>query len=506
MSGELTIESLTVMLPDGRTLLRNAGLTVCAGEMVVLVGPSGSGKSTLLNLVSGHGEADGIGVSGRVNVREGARVGVVFQQLALFDELTPRENVQFAIDHRGGEPPAEYEAAQRLDDMSVPAKGRTGNLSGGERQRVALARTLATKPDILLFDEPTTGLDPLRAREAAEMIANAHRQSGQTVPPVVIVVTHDYAAFLPHNPRLVLLDPTEKSLRDVTQEELAGFFGADRAVQAERAATPPRPLLDRVRPWVEGPGTALLTLLGAAKAPFQGWGQAKWKTRYLRHYMRMSLFGTTALYVAIAGALMGFVTVFFGFSQLPYKDMTLPLVLEEFLGATGYGAFRVVAPLLICVLLASKCGAAVAADIGARRMARQFEAMRSLGARPRHYLYGNIALSLAIAGPALTLIAFVSNCYASLVAFLLASDNATVAVFQRNYLATLWEGTLLPDGAWWVLLKTAVSGLLIAALSYAIGARAKSSPTDVSRDVGLTIFWASLAVLGLHAALAFVEF
>jgi len=505
MSGEsaLTIESLTVMLPDGRTLLRNAGLTVCAGEMVVLVGPSGSGKSTLLNLISRHGEADGIGASGRVRVRDGARVGVVFQQLALFDELTPRENVQFAIDHRGdGEPAAEYEAAQRLDEMSVPAKGKTGSLSGGERQRVALARTLAMKPDILLFDEPTTGLDPLRAREAAEMIAGTHRDSGQTV----IVVTHDYAAFLPHNPRLVLLDPAEKSLRDVTPEELAGFFDTGCGEQAEPAAAPPRPMLDRVRPWVEGPGTALLTLFGAAKAPFQGWGQAKWKTRYLRHYMRMSLFGTTALYVAIAGALMGFVTVFFGFSQLPYKDMTLPLVLEEFLGATGYGAFRVVAPLLICVLLASKCGAAVAADIGARRMARQFEAMRSLGARPQHYLYGNIALSLAIAGPVLTLIAFVSNCYASLVAFLLASDNATVAVFQRNYLATLWEGTLLPDGAWWVLLKTAASGLLIAALSYAIGARAKSSPTDVSRDVGLTIFWASLAVLGLHAALAFVEF
>jgi len=497
----LKVESLTVTLPDGRALLRDAGLTVADGEMVVLVGPSGSGKSTLLNLIAGNRDgADGVEVSGEVGVGDGARVGVVFQQLALFDELSPAENVQFAIDHRG-EPGEAGEAEGRLEAMSAPTQGRTGRLSGGERQRVAIARTLAMEPDILLFDEPTTGLDPHRAREAAGLISDTHRESGATV----IVVTHDYRAFLPHSPRLVLLDPAAKRLRDVGSDELDDFFAGPAECGGPGGAARPQPLLERARPWVEGPGRALLTLLDAGRAPFQGWGRAKWKARYLRHYSGMVLFGTTMIYVAIAGMLLGFVTVSFGFSQLPYRDMTLPLVLEEFLSATGYGAFRVVAPLLICVLLASKCGAAVAADVGARRMARQFEAMRSLGAEPRHYLYGNIALSLSLAGPALTLVAFASNWYASLVAFLLSSDASTVAVFRRNYLATLWDGTF-PDGMGWVMLKTAVSGLLIAALSYVLGARAKSSPTDVSRDVGLTIFWASLAVLGLHAALAFVEF
>ena len=113
---------------------------------------------------------------------------------------------------------------------------------------------------------------------------------------------------------------------------------------------------------------------------------------------------------------------------------------------------------------------------------------------------------MTVAAPALTLIAFIANCYASLVAFLLTSDGATVSVFRRNYFTTLWTDTILPEGVGWVLLKTAASGLLIAALSYAIGSRPKPSHIGVSRDVGLTIFWASLAVLGLHSAFAFFEF
>lgn len=488
----LTIESLTVTLPNGHALLQDANLTVGAGEFVILAGPSGSGKSTILDIITGG--ANGLGVSGDIQLERS--VGVVFQNLALFDELSPHENVQFAIDHRGGG--HNGEAKQRLDELSVPDRNRMCDLSGGERQRVALARTLAMKPEVLLFDEPTTGLDPHRARAVAELISRTN-DSGRTV----IVVTHDCGAFLPYKPRLVLLDPSKKHLRDVTPRELASFFS--QASESGEENLESGPAHGRLRAWAEGPGDAMLTLLDAARAPFQGWGQPRWKAKYLFHYLRMVLFGTTALYVAIAGVLLGFVTVFFGFSQLPYRDMTLPLVLEEFLAATGYGAFRVVTPLLICVLIASKCGAAVAADVGVRRLSHQFEAMRSLGASPRKYLYGNIALSLAVAAPALTLVAFAANCYASLVAFLLATDGATVSVFRRNYFTTLWTD-VLPDGTGWVLLKTVVSGLLIAALSYAIGSRKKSSPTDVSRDVGLTIFWASLAVLGLHAALAFCEF
>ncbi len=493
----LSIDTLSVTLPEGRTLLRSANLIVEDGEFIVLAGPSGSGKSTLLNLMAR--QTSHMEVSGDIHTKNDATIGVVFQKLALFDELSPLDNVQFAIDHRkrqaeGGE------ARRRLAEMSVPLHAKTGTLSGGERQRVALARTLAMEPDILLFDEPTTGLDPQRAKAVADLISRTHRNSGRTT----IVVSHDYAAFIPHQPRLVLLDPSEKRLRDVTPQELDDFFRSqteeEQEVQQRVVA-----VSGQMRAIVEAPGEVALTLLDAANAPFRGWSRPQWKVHYLLHYLRMVLFGNTALYAVIAGTLTGFVTIFFGFSQLPYRDMTLPLVMEEFLAATGYSAFRVVAPLLICVLIAGKCGASIAADIGTRRLTHQFDAMHNLGANPRHYLYGNISLSMAIAAPILTLIAFAANCYASLVAFLLSSDGATVSAFRRNYFATLWTDTL-PKGIGWVLLKTAGSGLLIAALGYAIGSRAKPSHTGVSRDVGLTIFWASLAALGLHSAFAFFEF
>ena len=221
----------------------------------------------------------------------------------------------------------------------------------------------------------------------------------------------------------------------------------------------------------------------------------------------MVALGTTALYVAIAAAMLGFVTVFFAFSQFPYAQVTTPLLTEEFLAATGYSAYRVLVPLLIAILMAGKCGASVAADLGARRVTRQFDALRNLGVDPAHYLHGNVVIALLIAGPLLTMIAYLSNCYASLIAFLMTSEETTVTVFSRNYFATVWPIThAVPAGTGWVMLKAATSGILIAALSYAIGSRPKVSSVDVGRDVGLTIFWASLGVLMLHALYSFVEF
>ena len=222
----------------------------------------------------------------------------------------------------------------------------------------------------------------------------------------------------------------------------------------------------------------------------------------------MVVFGTTAVYVALAGAMLGFVFTSFSFSRLPYTEVMMPLLTEEFLAATGYSTFRVVVPIMVGVLIAGKCGAAVAADVGARRLTHQFDALLSFRVRPDSYLYGNIAVALIIGCPLLTAVAFATNCFAALVAFLMASPDTTVSMFYRNFFATTWwpSGHLFPNGTGWVLIKAAGEGLLIAALSYGLGSRPKASSPDVSRDVGLTIFWGSLAILLLHAVFSFIEF
>lgn len=511
----LMLDQLSITLPTGRVLLRSANLVVNGGEFVLLVGGSGSGKTTLLRLIAGLHDptADPIPLEGKIvfTGEDGStchpRIGLVFQNLALFDELSAQENVRFALDHAPHAKAAAFDrAGQLLQKLGVPRTTPLARLSGGERQRVAVARTLAQDPPILLFDEPTTGLDPARARDVAKLLADTHQGFGKTV----IVVTHDYRPFLMYQPRLVLLDSARHTLRDVSADDLESALETQVPFDGGAAESVPQngPLwLAALQRWVEAPGTIVLAIFLAAQSIAGGWGHFRWKARYLWHYLRMTMVGTTAVYVMFSGAMLGFVFTSFSFAQLPYAEVTVPLLTEEFLAATGYATYRVVVPLMISVLLAGKCGAAIAADVGTRRLTHQFDALRSFGVDPAHYYYGNIALALVIAAPLLTVLAFIANWYAALVAFLLSREEGTVAAFQRNFLSTVWPIThALPVGTGWAAVKVATSGLCIAAISYVLGARRKDSSPAVGRDVGLTIFWATLAVLALHSAYSFVEF
>ncbi len=511
----LSLRNLSIKLPHDRLLLCNANLEIAAGSFVLLVGASGSGKTTLLRLIAGLHEpedsaveVDGhLDIVGPDNQPHRPRVGLVFQNLALFDELSARDNVRFALDHASEiSPPAHTDADRLLHQLGVPADNSLARLSGGERQRVAVARTLAQDPPILLFDEPTTGLDPARARDVADLLADTHRQFGKTL----IVVTHDYRPFLKHAPRLVLLDSASFTLRDVSVDELQQSMETPRPVSKTVVARKPDALPSlqtRLQRWIEAPGEVILTILLAFRSMGAGWGRWRWKLRYLWHYLRMTMIGSTAIYVMFSGAMLGFVFTSFSFAQLPYAEVTVPLFVDEFLAATGYATYRVVVPLMISVLLAGKCGAAIAADVGTRRLTHQFDALRSFGVDPQSYFYGNIALALLLASPLLTVLAFASNWYAALLAFLLSRQEGTILAFERNFMSTVWPIThALPVGTAWAAVKVATSGLCIAAIAYVLGSRRKDSAVDVSRDVGLTIFWATLAVLALHSAYSFIEF
>ncbi len=171
----LTVEHLSITLPDGRQLFDEADLRIGPGEFVVLVGPSGSGKTTLLRHIAGLDDPDDtdLSISGRIEIgahvpSESAcpvehgeagvrpcRVGMVFQNHALFDELSAVENVRFALDHRPDARHVDANLAEKLlTELRVPLRGKLATLSGGERQRVAVARTLAMDPPVLLFGSP----------------------------------------------------------------------------------------------------------------------------------------------------------------------------------------------------------------------------------------------------------------------------------------------------------------------------------------------------------------
>jgi len=181
--------------------LRGIDLTARAGEMVAIVGPSGSGKSTIMNMITGidRPSAGTVVVDGRridemseeqLASWRGEHVGVVFQFFQLLPTLTALENAMLPMDFaRRGSKGERAERARRnleLVGLGAQADKLPSELSGGEQQRVAIARSLATEPELIIGDEPTGNLDTETAGEMFELFRTLNA-AGRTV----MYVTHD---------------------------------------------------------------------------------------------------------------------------------------------------------------------------------------------------------------------------------------------------------------------------------------------------------------------------
>jgi thiamine transport system ATP-binding protein len=190
----LAVDDVTVRFGE-RVVLDAVDLHVAAGEIVALLGPSGSGKSTLLRVIAGIVPAD----SGRV-VLDGVdithtpthrrSIGMVFQDEQLFPHMDVAGNAGFGLRMAGVDKRVREErVAQLLELVGLAGFGsrRIDGLSGGERKRVALARSLAPQPKLLLLDEPLTGLD----RELHDRLAVEVRTILESTNTTAVWVTHD---------------------------------------------------------------------------------------------------------------------------------------------------------------------------------------------------------------------------------------------------------------------------------------------------------------------------
>jgi phospholipid/cholesterol/gamma-HCH transport system ATP-binding protein len=188
-----------------KPVLDGVDLDVAAGSSLVIIGGSGTGKSVLLKCILGLLKPDRgsirldgaelVGLEGRALAAARARFGMLFQGGALFDSLPVWRNVTFALTQgklRGGRA-MHARAVEVLDAVGLEprvADLRPAELSGGMLKRVALARAIAAEPDILFFDEPTTGLDPLRADTINRLIRAQVVRLGATA----VTITHDMAS------------------------------------------------------------------------------------------------------------------------------------------------------------------------------------------------------------------------------------------------------------------------------------------------------------------------
>jgi phospholipid/cholesterol/gamma-HCH transport system ATP-binding protein len=199
-----------------RTVLKGIDLHIKAGEIVFILGTSGTGKSVLLkNTVglmkpdSGEIWIDGENVSGfdeQMFLPIRKKCGMVFQHPALFDSLTIYENIAFGLrkhfDLEESEIKSRVEQALSLVNLENILTKRPGEISYGMQKRVSLARTVVLQPKVLLFDEPTTGLDPVTTNSINTLIQNLSRKLNTTS----MVVSHDMHCALKIADQIVVLD------------------------------------------------------------------------------------------------------------------------------------------------------------------------------------------------------------------------------------------------------------------------------------------------------------
>jgi phospholipid/cholesterol/gamma-HCH transport system ATP-binding protein len=242
LSPIIDIQGLYKSFGAGNDILKGVNLTVAKGENLVVLGKSGSGKSVTIKCLVGLVSAD----AGEIKVFDTAinslnytqlnairlRIGFLFQNAALYDSMTVRENLAFPLKrHSKNLSPAEINDTilETLESVGLESAvdKMPSELSGGMRKRIGLARTLILKPEIILYDEPTTGLDTITSREISELILAIQKKSKTTS----VIITHDMACAKLTADRLVILkdgvieaEGTYETLEKSDDEWVRSFF------------------------------------------------------------------------------------------------------------------------------------------------------------------------------------------------------------------------------------------------------------------------------------------
>ena len=217
----IEVRGLTMMYGD-RVIQRDLTFAVAPRDIFVIMGPSGTGKSTLLRHMIGlvppvRGDVDYDGASFWTADDEGRRrmlrrIGVLYQQSALWSSMTLAENVALPLEEFTHLPSA---TVRDIASLKLALVGLAGfesfypsEISGGMRKRAGLARAMALDPDVLVFDEPSSGLDPVSSRRLDDLILELRDSLGATV----VIVTHELASIFAIGTNAVFLDDEAKTI------------------------------------------------------------------------------------------------------------------------------------------------------------------------------------------------------------------------------------------------------------------------------------------------------
>lgn len=223
----LRIERLGISFGENQ-VLRDINLTIDRGETVAIIGESGCGKTVLLKAIIGllkpsegkvfFDSQDLSTLDEKQLTAQRIRYGFLFQQAALFDSMTVAQNVAFPLRQHSEKSESEVRriVLDRLAEVGLARQVvscKPAELSGGMRKRVGLARALVLEPELMLYDEPTTGLDPIMSDVINELMLGARRQH----PVTSIIVTHDMRTAQKVADRVVMLYPSSRLKPDEPQ-------------------------------------------------------------------------------------------------------------------------------------------------------------------------------------------------------------------------------------------------------------------------------------------------
>lgn len=237
----LVIKNLYKSFGNNKVLI-DFNMQIAAGESVVVLGKSGSGKSVLIKCIIGLLEPDNGSIElFEKNITElkdeeldkiRAKVGFLFQSNALYDSMTVRENLEFPLRRHWiqvTQDEVNKMVMESLDDVGLmhTVDMMPVELSGGMRKRIALARTLILKPEIILYDEPTTGLDPITGKEIIELMKEIQQKYNTTS----LIISHDMNCVRMASNRVVILvdgkcyaNGTYNELLKVNDSKVKQFF------------------------------------------------------------------------------------------------------------------------------------------------------------------------------------------------------------------------------------------------------------------------------------------
>lgn len=471
----------------GRLILEGVDLALEPGEIVVVVGPSGGGKSVLLDLLLGLLKPDA-GVVSRP-----ADVGMVFQDGALFDDRTVAQNLAFPARARSA---ADREARVTLAARSVGlAPGhlaaRPAQLSGGLRKRAAIARVLVQAPPVVLYDEPTAGLDAASSTKVAHAVCAAR---DAVEDQAALVVTHDYAFAARVADRILYLDPTLHRLVPLMrQDQLTNYGPRDAAVGAIRddleahfaAEDPPpsEPGTDRasVAQQLRTLGRNLRSgLLAVTKVRLPG-GRP-----LLKRLWELGI--SSAPSIAVSGLVLGLVTAL-QIGQALDSSLGDLDPLPELLGVV---LAHHVGPLYTGLFMAGRVGARVASEVGIKTYLRQADALETFGTSAERVWLSPLLFAAMLSFPAMALLlegAGLAGGFAGYVGLL----GQNTAGYSHTVLRGIELGPLLIG-----LARACVTGVVVVTVAYNAGRGARRGSDAVGRATTRAVVGGLLGAIAIE--------